>query len=200
MAEINKPPSMSTAPAIKYMSVEEYLIGEETGEVKHEYYQGEVFAMAGGSINHNQVVSNTLVEIGSFLKNKNCRIFPSDMLLRIEADDLFTYPDLSIICGDVQKWENKNHIVTNPVVLIKVLSKRNQGYDRGQKFKFYRDVPSLKEYILISSFEVLVERNTKQSTGFWTWRENKDLDSEFVIESIGFGCPLKDVYRDVELL
>lgn len=154
--------------------------------------------MAGGTIPHNRIVRNVLTAIDSFLKDKVCEVFPSDLKVHVESNTLFTYPDLSIVCGALERWNNRNDIITNPVVLIEVLSKKTQGYDRGQKFKLYRDIPSLKEYILISSLDVLVERYTKQSTSFWNFRETKNSDDAFVIETIDFFCPLKDLYRNVE--
>lgn len=188
---------MSAIPAPNYISIEEYLAAEETSDVKHEYYKGEVFAMAGGSIAHNQIVSNTIAAINNFLRDKDCQIFPSDLKVHNESNTLFTYPDLSIICGKIERWNNRIDTVTNPVVLIEILSKSTQGYDRGQKFHLYRSIPSVKEYILIASFETLIERYTKQATGFWNFRETSNPEDAFHIESIGFSCPIKELYRNV---
>ncbi len=188
---------MSATPVVKYISIEEYLQSEEAADGKHEYYQGEIFAMAGGTIPHNRIVRNTLTALDNFLKGKNCEVFPSDLKIHIEPNTLFTYPDINIVCGEPEKWNNRNDVITNPIVLIEVLSKKTQVYDRGQKFKLYRDIPSLKEYILISSLEVLIERYTKQSTGFWNFRETKNSDDAFIIEAIDFTCPVKDLYRNV---
>lgn len=94
-------------------------------------------------------------------------------------------------------WNNRNDTITNPVVLIEVMSKNTQVYDRGEKFKLYRSIPLLKEYILISSLEILVEHYTRQSTGFWTFRKITNLEETFTIESIGFSCQVKKLYRDV---
>lgn len=191
---------MSATPALKYISIEEYLESEEDALEKHEYYEGEVFTMAGGTIAHNRIVRNVLTSVDSFLKDKACEVFPSDLKIHIEPNTLFTYPDLSIVCGELEKWNNRNDVITNPVVLIEVLSKKTQGYDRGQKFKLYRDISSLKEYILISSLDVLVERYTKQASSFWNFRETKNPDDKFIIETIDFSCPIKDLYRNVENL
>jgi Uma2 family endonuclease len=188
---------MNATPGLN-ISIEEYLDTEDPSEVKREYYQGEVFAMAGGTIPHNRIVRNVLTAIDNFLKGKNCEVFPSDLKVHNEANTLFTYPDLSIVCGELEKWNNRNDVITNPIVIIEVLSKKTQGYDRGQKFKLYRDIPSLKEYILISSLDFLVERYTQQETSFWNFRESKNLDDIFIIETINFSCPLKDLYRNVQ--
>jgi len=188
---------MSAVPAIKMIPVDDYLAMEMDSEVKHEYYQGEIFAMAGGTIAHNQVVRNTLTSIDNFLSDKNCQVFPSDLKIHIEANTLFTYPDLSIVCDEPQRWNNRNDVLTNPVVIIEVLSKTTQNYDRGQKFKLYRSLPSLKEYILVSSLETAAEFYVKQPTGFWTLKETANPDDRFQIESIGFSCIVKELYRNV---
>jgi len=188
---------MSAVPETKLLSIEEYLTLEEEAEVKHEYYQGEIFAMAGGTIAHNQIVRNTLTSIDQFLKDSNCEVFPSDIKVHVEAVNLFTYPDISIVCGEIERLNNRNDVITNPVVIIEVLSENTQNYDRGNKFRLYRSLPSLKEYILVSSLEVLVERCTKQATGFWNLREAADPEDAFLIETIGFSCPIKELYRNV---
>lgn len=188
---------MSAVPAAKFISIEEYLTIEEESEVKHEYFQGELFAMAGGTVSHNRIVRNTLTAIDVFLEEKECEVFPSDLKVHNEINTLFTYPDLSIVCGKLAYWNTRSDVITNPVVLIEVLSKKTQNYDRGQKFRLYRSIPSLKEYILISSLEMLVEHYTKQSTGFWTFREITNAEEEVKIESIGLACPVKTLYRGV---
>ncbi len=190
---------MSAAPILKY-SIAEYLASEEKSLEKHEYYQGEIFAMAGASIEHNEIVSNTHIAIGSFLsKTGKCKIYPSDLKIHIEANSLFTYPDLSIICSKIETLENHKDIVTNPSVIVEVLSPSTQDYDRGGKFKLYRDIPSLKEYILISSTEMLVEKYDKQIDGSWTLHEYKKENDIFIIPSIEMEIDVKTVYHSVIL-
>jgi Uma2 family endonuclease len=188
---------MSAAPILKY-SIADYLESEEKSLEKHEYYQGEIFAIAGASIPHNQVVRNALINIGGYLNGKECQIFPSDLKNHVEANSLFTYPDLSIVCGKVETLENHKDIVTNPAVLIEVLSATTQDYDRGGKFKLYRDIPSIKEYILISSLEVLVEKYNKQADGTWVLHEYKTENDSFTIASIDMPVEMKSLYRNVE--
>ena len=190
---------MNASPAIKPISAEEYLAMEETAEEKHEYYQGEIFVMPGATINHNTIVTNILVEIGQFLKGKPCRVFPSDLKVHMDKNSLFTYPDISIVCGGLLTWNNRNDVITNPVVLIEVLSKSTENYDRGEKFKLYRDLPSLKAYILISSREYLVEKLTRQNEHTWTFTELKGMENHLRIESIGLDIDLKEIYRDVDM-
>ncbi len=188
---------MSAVPAPKYINVEDYLLMEGESEVKHEYYQGEMFAVAGGTDSHNRIVRNTLTAIDNFLAGKECEVFPSDLKVHSVANSLFTYPDLSIVCGPLDYWKNRRDIITNPVVLIEVLSKKTQAYDRGDKFKLYRTIPTVREYILISSLEVLVERYTKQPGSFWNFQETANGEDAFQIESIAFSCAVKDLYRNV---
>ena len=190
---------MSAVPAPKFFSIDEYLSLEEQAEERHEYYNGAIFAMAGGTISHNQVVRNTLTAIDSFLKGKDCQVFPNDLKVWCEKHSLFTYPDVSVVCGEPELLNNRNDVITNPVVIIEVLSKKTENYDRGNKFKFYRGLSSLKEYILISSMEVLVERHTRQATGFWNLREITSAEENFLIETLDFCCPIKELYRNVAL-
>jgi Uma2 family endonuclease len=188
---------MNATPILKY-TAEEYLELEEVSLEKNEFYKGEIFAMAGASIPHNQIVANSLIEIGSFLKDKKCKIFPSDLRIHALSNSLFTYPDLSIICDEIETFGKRKNTVTNPSVIIEVLSKTTQDYDRGAKFKLYRDIESLKEYVLISSLETLVEKYDKQADGSWVLHEYKTTSDTFTITSIGLLITLQDLYRDVD--
>jgi Uma2 family endonuclease len=188
---------MNAEPILKY-TAEEYLELEETSLEKNEFYKGEIFAMAGASIPHNQIVRNTMVNIGKFLEDKKCQIFPSDLRIHSIANSLYTYPDLSIICNEIETAGKRKNTVTNPTVLIEVLSKTTQDYDRGAKFKLYRDIESLKEYILISSLETLVEKYDKQADGSWVLHEYKSETDTFTITSIELLVTVKDLYRNVD--
>lgn len=188
---------MSAVPAPKYISVEDYLLMEEESDVKHEYYQGEVFAMAGGTIPHNQICMNVTGELFYFLKGKACRVYQSDQRIHCLSNKFFTYPDASIVSGKIERLEKRNDTITNPVVIIEVLSKRTKNYDRGDKFQLYRGIPSLKEYILVSSLKVSIEHYTKQANGFWYFKDTANLNDLFEIETIGFSCQVQDLYRDV---
>ena len=189
---------MNAEPILKY-TAEEYLELEETSLEKNEFYKGEIFAMAGASIEHNQITRNTMSLIDGYLsKNSKCQIFPSDLKIHALTNSLFTYPDLSIVCGKIETLLNKKNIVTNPTVLIEVLSETTQDYDRGAKFKLYRDIESLKEYILISSLETLVEKYDKQTDGSWVLHEYKSDTDTFKITSIDLLVTVKDLYRNVD--
>jgi Uma2 family endonuclease len=189
---------MNAQPILKY-TAEEYLELEEASLEKNEFYKGEIFAMAGGSIEHNQITRNTMSLIDGYLsKEHNCQIFTSDLKIHAITNSLFTYPDLSIVCGKIETLENKRKIVTNPSVLIEVLSATTQDYDRGAKFKLYRNIESLKEYILISSLETLVEKYDKQADGSWVLHEYKKETDTYTITSIDLLMTVKDLYRNVD--
>ena len=188
---------MNTLPVLKYTE-EEYLELEEKSLEKHEFYKGEIFAMAGASIPHNQITRNALSTIDDFLKKSGkCQIFPSDLKIKCFGNSLYTYPDLSIICGEIETLGKNKSVVTNPSVLIEVLSKSTEDYDRGGKFKLYRDIPSLKEYILISSFQTQVEKYEKQADGKWLFQEYKTETDILKINSIELEILIKDFYRNV---
>ncbi|WP_316823969.1 Uma2 family endonuclease [Pedobacter miscanthi] len=148
-------------PAVAYQkrryTVEEYLEMEKEATVKHEYYQGEVFAMSGAGNNHNQIFSNVFVEIGINLKGKACSPYGSDMRMNIPENTLFTYPDISIYCNGLTPSDVDQETFISPIVIIEILSPSTKNYDRGKKFNLYKDIPSLKEYIMIDSESVSVE-------------------------------------------
>lgn len=188
---------MGAAAATKYTSEEEYLAAEETALERHEYYQGEIFAMSGGSVNHETIVGETHLAIGNFLRRKPCRVFLSNLRIQIEANGLFTYPDLSIFCEQLKPYKNRKDTVTNPTVLIEVLSPSTQNYDRGDKFSLYRDLPSLKEYILISSTKVLVEHHLKQADDQWQLNIYRNKEDSFTIHAIDFTTTIGVFYENV---
>ncbi|WP_158069932.1 Uma2 family endonuclease [Cnuella takakiae] len=180
------------------MSLAEYLQMEETAVEKSEYYKGEVFGMSGGSIAHNTISTNTTALLWNFLRDKPCRVFNSDQKVRIEANSLITYPDVSVLCGEPELWNNRTDMILNPSVIIEVLSPSTAGYDQGDKFKLYRDIPPLKEYILIASTEQMVQRYVKQAPHHWAFSDTRDAEGLFQVETIGFSCPVKELYRNVD--
>jgi Uma2 family endonuclease len=135
-------------------SEQEYLELEREAEYKSEYFRGEIFAMTGAGHNHNRIVENLTFEIGSFLKGKSCRTFSNDMRLHIPQNGLYTYPDVVIVCGKNEFLDDKKDNLVNPNVIIEVLSPSKSFYDRGEKFHFYRSIPSLSEYVVIDSSKI----------------------------------------------
>jgi Uma2 family endonuclease len=141
----------------KHWSIDEYLEQEKSSDEKHEYFQGEVFAMAGATVQHNIIASTLLTELGSKLKGKGCQPFGSDLRIHIPANTLFTYPDVSVFFGEVKTLNDDGWNALNPLVIIEILSRSTKTYDRGDKFKFYRDIITLREYVLVDSESILVE-------------------------------------------
>jgi Uma2 family endonuclease len=130
----------------KFYSVQEYLKLEKPSQVKHEYYKGEIFAMSGASARHNLIASNTLIAFGIALKGSGCRPYGSNMRIHIPENTLFTYPDISVICGDVIPSEDDEDTATSPTVIVEILSPSTKNYDRGEKFMLYRAIPTLKDF------------------------------------------------------
>jgi Uma2 family endonuclease len=181
------------------ISIEEYLAFERAAQEKHEYYKGEVFAMSGAGPRHNILFSNLFISIGNLLKGKSCFPYGSDMRLHIPENTLFTYPDISIYCGELNDdLEDDNAI--NPTVLIEILSPSTKDYDRGGKFKLYRQIPTLKEYVLVDTESILVEVFRINQSGHWELEEYKMVDDVLQLNSISLFIALKDIYTGTKLL
>ncbi len=187
---------MEPAKKLTYTEAE-YLEMERKASFKSEFFAGEIFAMAGAGLNHNTIVGNTFGIIWTFLKGKPCRIFPSDLRVKVDKSGLYTYPDLSIVCGKPVLLDDKFDTLLNPVVLIEVLSKSTEDYDKGSKFSFYRQIESLQEYILISSESPKMEKFKKLETGNWLFSESRE-GTDFLIESIDCVLELNEVYSGVD--
>jgi Uma2 family endonuclease len=190
-------------PAIAYgkkkYTIAEYLESEEAAIEKHEYYQGEIFAMSGPKVPHNIIAVNILGGLTNKLKGKQCRPFNSDQRIHIEKNSLFTYPDISIICGEVLTLNNDEWNALNPTVIIEVLSPSTKNYDRGEKFKLYRDIPTLKEYILIDSETVNIEAFYINEHGNWELNEYKSMNETLQLKSVQISLELREIYEGVKL-
>ncbi len=181
------------------ISIEEYLAFERDAQQKHEYYKGEVFAMSGAGLRHNIIFSNLFIASGNLLKGKPCFPFGSDMRLHIPENTLFTYPDISIYCRELNDdLEDDNAI--NPTVLIEILSPSTRDYDRGGKFKLYREIPTLKEYVLVDTDSILVEVFRINQSGHWELEEYKSKDTVLPFTSLSISIALKDIYQGTKLL
>jgi Uma2 family endonuclease len=185
---------------LKYISPAEYLAMEEVADTRSEYYRGEIFNMAGASFDHNLITNNVSASLNIGLKNTECYPVQSDMLLRVEAVDLFTYPDVLVICGKPVFYENRKNVVTNPLLIIEVLSESTRNYDRGDKFEFYRKIPAFQEYVLIDQYKVHVEHfHLTGDDGKWIFSEYNDLRDTLALAKIDFQISLRDIYYRVEL-
>lgn len=181
-------------PAIKYITEAEYLSFEREAEDRHEYYKGEIFLMSGASFKHNVIEDNLRGELHAFLKGKKCRSFGSNLRVHVPKNTLYTYPDILIVCDDPKFVDGEFDTLLNPAVLIEILSPSTGNYDRGAKFDLYREMETLKEYILIDSAVTHVISYTKNEDLTWTLREYKNPDDNFFISSINFKCLLSEIY------
>jgi len=188
-------------PAVAYQkrryTVEEYLEMEKEATVKHEYYQGEIFAMYGASYKHNILFSNIFLAVGNKLKGKLCRIFGSDMRMNIPENSLFTYPDISIYCNVIKHIDIDEETFILPTVIIEILSPSTKNYDRGKKFNLYKDIPLLREYIMIDSESVSVEAYYINEEKNWVLNQHKEISDTLTFVSMGFDVVLSDIYEHV---
>jgi Uma2 family endonuclease len=187
------------APVVtKKISMVEYLETERKASFKSEFYKGEVFAMSAASRQHNQLTTTLIVSIGSFLKGKNCRIYGSDFRIHIPENTLFTYPDAVIACGKIELLDDAMDTLLNPSVIFEVLSPSTKNYDRGEKFRLYRDIGFLSEYVLISSEQPGVEVFRKNDDGNWVLSECRHPDEKLIVQKIGCEISLKELYENVD--
>ncbi|MFY8073980.1 MAG: Uma2 family endonuclease [Pirellula sp.] len=187
---------MSSVPKT-YLTPEEYLHRERTAEYRSEYYRGETFAMAGASANHNLIVSNCIQTLGQQLKKKPCRVYPSDLKVRIKATGLYAYPDLSIVCGEPELESKDGEVLLNPIAIVEVLSDSTEAYDRGKKFEHYRTIPSLRHYILIAQDRYSIDCFSRQEDGTWSLSACQTSDSAVGLPSIQCQLEINEVYDKV---
>ncbi len=180
-------------------TLEEYLEFEKESEEKHEFYKGEIFAMAGAGARHNVIFSNLFVSIGSLLKGKPCKPYGSDLRIHVAQNSLFTYPDISIICSDIIPSSLDKDTATSPTVLIEILLPSTHNYDRGGKFRLYRDIPTLKEYILIESESIRIESFRLNPQNHWELEEYKSLTETFQMPCMNISIPVKEIYEGTKL-
>jgi Uma2 family endonuclease len=172
---------------------------ERQSEVKHEYLRGTLFAMAGASRWHNLIVTNVARELSLQLKGKPCEVYPSDMRVRIQDTDLYTYPDIVVVCGTPRFEDTVRDTLLNPIVIIEVLSPSTEGHDRGAKFAHYRRIESLRQYVLITPDAPRIEWYTRQEESrLWYLQETEGLETEMSLESITCQLQLAEVFDKVE--
>lgn len=184
-------------PQKTYYTPEEYLALEEEAEYRSEYYQGEIFAMSGGSANHNRIAGNVYTAMISAFGGGPCEAFITDMRLLVKKNGLCTYPDVMAVCGGLEFAEGRDDTLTNPAVIVEVLSKSTEGYDRGAKFELYRALDSLQDYVLIDQHKIHVENFHKLEDGRWILQEFNRIEDTLTIESIDFEIPLQQIYQRV---
>lgn len=180
------------------ISEKEYLEEERKSLHKSEYYNGEIFAMAGATKTHNAIVGAILGELYGFLKGKSCKVFPSDLRVHNAENSLYTYPDVTVICGEEKYLDDEFDTLLNPTVLVEVLSPATEDYDRGTKFKLYRTIPSLQNYLLVSSTEFAAEIYTRQANDEWILNTAQGKSSHIHISALNYDLYLSDIYAQAD--
>ena len=187
---------MSSAAKAK-ITVQEYLAMERVSEIKHEFYDGDIFDMTGGTPAHSLIASNIIREAGNALKSRPCVVFNSDLRVKVNPSGLFTYPDVTIVCGQQQFDDDQRDTLVNPTVIVEVLSKSTAIYDRGAKSKQFRKIESLQALILVEQDSPVVEVYRRQPEGNWLLTEATDLSESIEIQPLGISIPLNEIYRNV---
>ena len=188
---------MSAVPKTK-LTPAQYVAIENAAEFRSQFFDGEMFAMAGASTNHNFIRENLSGELHARLKGGRCRSASSDQRLKVERTGLYTYPDLLIVCGPIELASDDPMSVVNPVAIIEVLSPSTANYDRGAKFRNYQQIPSLTEYVLVAQDEAVCERFIRQADCTWNYTSLVGLEAELAFTSVAATIPLADIYAGVE--
>jgi len=181
-----------------YCSEAEYLARERRAEHKSEYFRGEIFAMAGGTEQHNLIVLNLGSELREQLKKRECRVYPSDMRVRIPSG-LYTYPDVTVACGEPKFLDQRRDTLLNPMVIVEVLSESTEAYDRGKKSEHYRQIASLQHYLLVAADRAHIEVYTRRGNQPWELTEATGLHSSIDLTAIECRLSLAEVYHKVAL-
>ena len=181
-------------------SPDQYLALEREASTKSEYLCGGIYAMTGGSPQHARIAASVIASMVVQLKGKPCSVYSSDLRIASANSTLITYPDVSIVCGEPAFHDSKKDVVTNPVVLVEVLSDSTEAYDRGKKFTYYRTIESLQDYILVSQKEPMIDLYSRETNGTWRIQSITGLEPEAAIDVPSIACRLllSDVYDGVE--
>lgn len=188
-----------SVPATSYLTAEEYLAIERSSELRHEYLDGEMVAMTGGSADHSLVIGNLVAELRGQLKGRPCRVYPTDLRV-LAPSGLFTYPDVVVVCGESQFRDAQRDTLLNPTLIVEVLSPTTESYDRGRKFEHYRSLDSLREYLLVSQDHALVEQFLRQEGAAWLFKETAGLDQVLALPSIQCELALTEIYDKVSFV
>ncbi|MEM1318840.1 MAG: Uma2 family endonuclease [Bacteroidota bacterium] len=183
-------------------TVKEYLEQEVETGMKHEYHDGKIYALSGGSINHGLLCGNIYAELRKNLggEGSTCKALTSEIKLHIESMNSYVYPDAMVVCGAFETAEDHQEAITNPTLIVEVLSKSTAEYDRGDKFYFYRQIPSLQEYVMIEQKRHVVEVYfKKEKNDLWKITRYTDWDQNIQLQSIGIEISMRDLYFDVKI-
>ncbi len=209
------PPSITQDITTTHFTLEEYRVMEETSDIRHEYRNGEIITMSGGSEVHSAIATNLLVYLGFLLRDSNFRLYNSDLRVWIPEYNCGTYTDLMVVDGEPQLNGERTDEILNPLVIVEVLSPSTEGYDRGEKFRKYRSLPSFCEYLLVSQTEPYIEHYHKLDDSSdsvrgasrrelallqavrWQWQVYDHLEQSILLHSLNVEVPLGEVYRRI---
>ena len=185
-------------PEKNVVSPETYFEMEKIADHKSEYYHGEVFAMTGASFHHNLINGNIFAKLYGDFQNSDCTVLTSDMKIQVDEAAHYVYPDVSVVCGDVAFVEGRDDVVTNPIVIFEVLSESTKDYDRGSKFHAYRNIDSLRDYLVVDQFSVFVEHFTREAPNRWVLKEYRGLEDTLSLPSVNARLGLKEIYHRID--
>jgi Uma2 family endonuclease len=187
--------SMMELPLV---TADEYIARERRSQTKNELIHGTIVAMAGASPKHNAIAANVIIALGASLKGGPCSVLTSDQRVHVEETDLYTYPDVTVVCDKPQFHPKYPDTLLNPKVIVEVLSDSTQEYDRGPKFAHYRRLPSFEEYLCVSQSEKRVEHSRRLETGQWLLTEHKGDDAVVALTALGCELRLADIYENAD--
>jgi Uma2 family endonuclease len=189
---------MSSQPQHRY-TLEEYFDLDFCSEEKYEYWDGQVFCMTGASLSHNQISRNILTRLDAQLPEKGCHVLPSDMRVKVPAYPPYRYPDLTALCGRPEvETMGGLEVLTNPALIVEVLSPSTEAFDRGDKFTYYQSIQTFTEYLLVAQHRPHVSQFVRQEGGVWAFREFNDLSEEVSCAAVPGVLKLSEIYRDVD--
>jgi len=188
---------MSVQLEKRHYTPEEYLALEEKAEFKSEYHDGEIVSISGGTTNHNKIAGNFCRKFPLIVKGQNYEIFINDVRLWTARYRRYVYPDVIVIQGEPIYEGSGTTTVTNPLLIVEVLSNSTSSYDRGDKFQYYRSIPEFREYIMVDQYQFYIEQFAKNSAGKWVLTEYESADAVLALESIDFQISLTDIYERV---
>ncbi|MFN6530863.1 Uma2 family endonuclease [Nostoc sp. ChiSLP03a] len=182
----------------RYYTPEEYLELEEAADYKSEYIDGQIIPMAGGTINHNRISLNLSAALNFAFRQQDYEVFMGDVRLWIPQKLTYTYPDVMILAGEPEFFNNRKDVILNPQIIVEVLSKSTKGYDREDKFQAYRTISTFQEYLLIDQTRIHVDQFSKTGKKQWTLREYDEEDEAIALVTVPFEISLQDLYNKVK--
>ena len=183
----------------KLYTFEEYLRREEKAVEKHEFYNGKIIKMAGGTYNHSKISANALTALRVAVRNlpQKFSVHTSDLKIYIEPSDIGVYPDALVICQEPIFWKNRLDVIVNPLLIVEVLSPSTQSYDRLGKFELYKSLPSFQEYVLINADKHSVETRFREEPDLWRIKTEDDINNSVSLRSLGVSISMADIYEDI---